>query len=489
MTMMPWTSLCWLAAGSLLFGLVTRGAMPVVAWLALFLLLHASRAFQGWHALPLLWTALYLTFVVSKRGVLPMSGAAFWFVVAAEAGVMTLPFAVDRFVAPRLSGVAATLVFPLALTTIEFLQSRLTSAASWGSIAYAEYGLLPVMQLAAVTGLWGITFLIAWVASTLDFVWQQGPTSPEIRLPAALCGLAVVSAFAFGTVRLLCAPTDGPAIRVATLNRPRGLFAPGELTRIAEGRVAPDDRARIDGLLARLHAWFLEGSRREARAGATLIAWPEQNLLVFGSGEAAFLERARQVAVEERVFLAMGLGTIHLGEPLPLENKLLLIDPSGQVVMTHRKTRAVAGWEAGIMRRGEEGPVVVSTTAGRIGGLICYEADFPPVFRELGRQHADLAVLPVNDWREIRDTHMQMHAFRAIENGLAIVRPAASGLSSAVDAWGRTLALADFFAPGDGTMVAQLPRQHVPTLYARWGDWFAWLCAAALVLTLAAALR
>ena len=65
------------------------------------------------------------------------------------------------------------------------------------------------------------------------------------------------------------------------------------------------------GKLTRLHDWFLDGSRREARAGARLIAWPEQNLLIFKRGRAAFIERARRLAADERVYLAMGLGTVH----------------------------------------------------------------------------------------------------------------------------------------------------------------------------------
>jgi apolipoprotein N-acyltransferase len=74
-----------------------------------------------------------------------------------------------------------------------------------------------------------------------------------------------------------------------------------------------------------------------------------------------------------------------------------------------------------------------------------------------------------------------MHVFRAIENGMPIVRAAANGLSAAVDPWGRVLGVADHLAQGDSTLVAQIPIGHVPTLYTRVGDLFAWLCVAGLV--------
>jgi apolipoprotein N-acyltransferase len=175
------------------------------------------------------------------------------------------------------------------------------------------------------------------------------------------------------------------------------------------------------------------------------------------------------------------MGTIHLWDSRPFENKLVLIDPAGQLVVTHAKSRPVPGWEASIMRPGP-GPIpVVTTRDGRIAGAICFEADFPDLIRPAGRGGADLLIVPVNEWKEIKDIHFQMHVFRAIENGVPLVRATASGLSAAVDPWGRVLSVSDFFAGSDRTMTAQVPVGSVPTLYARAGDLFAWLCIAGLI--------
>jgi apolipoprotein N-acyltransferase len=236
--------------------------------------------------------------------------------------------------------------------------------------------------------------------------------------------------------------------------------------------------------LGRLHQWFLDGSRREARAGARLIVWPEANLLVFREDEAAFLERARQVAADEHVYLAMGIASIQPGAALPFQNKMILVDPSGRIVVNYLKSHPVAGWEASIMERGDGRVPIVATDAGRIASAICFEGDFPEFIRQAGQGRADLLIVPANDWRGIKELHLEMAAFRAIENGTPLIRAAASGMSGAFDPWGRVLAISDYFAPGDRTMTAQVPIGRTWTLYPVVGDLFAWCCVVVLVVSI-----
>lgn len=460
-------------------------AMPPLAWLALILVLHATRSLPTVEGALYLWLAASVTLAIGERATIPAPVPAYFLVVVMAAATIALPFAIDRVCVTRFGtrGFGPALVFPIAFVTTEFLRSRLTSAATWISIAYTQYGALPLMQVAAFVGIWGITFLISWFASTFEPAWS-GTEWSAIRRPlfafAAVFGTVVM----LGAARVAVAGTDRPSMRVATLNRPIDLFVPGEITRITEGRVTPDDKPAVDAKLAKLQEWFLDGSRREARAGARLIVFPEQSLLVFREDEASFVGRAQRLAAEERVYLAMGMATIHLGDRLPLENKVLLVDPSGRILLSSLKTHAVPGWEAGIMKHGDGRLGVVATPNARIAAAICYDADFPEFIRQAGRASADLLILPANDWQAIKHVHFQMHAFRAIENGVPVVRAASSGLSGAVDAWGRVLAVSDFFAPGDRTMTAQVPVGGVATLYAKTGDLFAWLCVAVLVAAL-----
>jgi len=480
-------SFLFLAAGALLLGMVTRVTIPPATWLALALLLHATLSMPAWPGSAYLWVAIYVALAIGDRGIIPVSGLGYFVIAALNAATAVLPFVLDRVAAPRLGAVGSTLILPAAWVAVEFLRSRFSPAATWGSIAYTQYGYLPVMQVTAFVGIWGITFLIAWFAATFDWAWSHGFEWSVVRTPlltyAAVFGVIVL----VGSARLALAPTDRSSIRTATLNRPVDLFIPGEMTRIAEDRVSSEERTRLVDKLDRLHDWFLEGSRREARAGARLVVWPEQNLLILKEDEPAFLERAQRLAADERVYLAMGLGTVHPGEPMPFENKLVLIDPSGRIIVSYLKSHAVPGWEAGIMRPGDGRVPVVTTGDGRIATVICFDADFPEFTRQAAQGSADLLIVPVNDWKEVKDIHFQMAAFTAIGNGVSLVRAAASGLSSAFDPWGRVLGMADYFAAGDRTMTAQVPMGGIRTLYAQTGDVFAWLCVAGLVVALAIA--
>jgi apolipoprotein N-acyltransferase len=323
--------------------------------------------------------------------------------------------------------------------------------------------------------------MIAWFASTAYFAWSRHLDWNAVRAPVIVYALTLAVVLLGGSLRIWLASGSPRVIRAATINRPVDLFVPGEMTRIASGRLSPDEQQAFAPKLERLHAWFLDASRREARAGAALVAWPEQNLLVFAENEPEFLDRARRLAAGEHVYLAMGLGTVHVGAPRPLENKLVVIDSSGRMVSSYRKTHPVQGWEASVMQVGDGRLPVIDTAIGRVGTAICFDADFPEFIRQAGRNAADLLVVAANDWVQIKRAHAEMAAFRAVETGAAVIRPAASGLSTAVDPWGRLLGVSDYFASGDRTLTVQVPVGGVRTIYSRTGDVFAWLCVMAAV--------
>src|SRR5262249_36918587 len=151
----------------------------------------------------------------------------------------------------------------------------------------------PLMQLLSVTGVFGVTFLVAWLPATVVSLVTPPVEWTTMRGPVVACGLVSAVVLIAGALRL-SSPASGPVLRVATLTRPTAVFAPGEITRVTEGRVLVDDPDRLREKVGRMQSWFLERSREAAAAGVRVVAWAEGNLLVFVEDEPAFLERARQ---------------------------------------------------------------------------------------------------------------------------------------------------------------------------------------------------
>jgi apolipoprotein N-acyltransferase len=123
----------------------------------------------------------------------------------------------------------------------------------------------------------------------------------------------------------------------------------------------------------------------------------------------------------------------------------------------------------------------VETPYGTLSGIICWDTDFPTVVSQAGRNGTDILLSPSLDIRSIDPMHAQMAVFRAIENGVSVVRQSDNALSIVADPYGRTLAAVDHFTSNEWVMVAQVPTKGVFTLYSVIGDLFGWLAVVGFV--------
>lgn len=478
-------SFAWLALGGLLqlFGFGKR-MVPATAWLVPVFILHFARGVDPLAGALGTWLMLWVAIAVADYDVIRVPGVAYLAVTSLIAALSMLPYLADRLVAPHLPGLAATLVFPLAWVAMEFINSRTNPFGTWGAVAYTQYGNLPLMQLASITGIWGIGFLISWFGSVVNWAWDSefawAIVQPGVLLYAGVFGLVML----YGGARIAFAPTGVRTERVAVIGWPEDILPMSKMMRVYVPVLSDQEREELRQSFARLQDWFFENVRREAHAGARIALWPENSVLIFKEDEAALVERARQVAQEEQIYLLMGVASIRLGDHKPTELKVIPVNPSGQVAYTYVKSRLVPGLEASTSPAGDGRIRTEDTRYGRIASAICYDMDFPNLIRQVGRAGADILLAPSSDWHTIRSLHSQIAAFRAIENGVSMVRPARWGLSTAVDAYGRTLATMDHFASEQRAMVAQVPTKGVRTIYARVGDTFAWLCVAGLLGTI-----
>jgi apolipoprotein N-acyltransferase len=366
------------------------------------------------------------------------------------------------------SGAWAALGFPAALTAFGYLVSATSPDGTAGNLAYSQVDFLPVLQLASLTGIWGISFVVALAPAGLAAVWHLRRAHPGLGTPtAARAALTVtlglvVPALAFGWLRL-AEPEPAARLRV-------GLAASDATVRYFRTQ-------RPDEALPVVEAYARRVGELAAR-GAQVVVLPEKFVGVTPAyaGQAA----AILAAAARRHHVVVVAGFNRVGER-PLRNVALVLGPDGRQLAEYDKARPLPGFEGGYLVG--RTPLLLALPAGTAGVAICKDMDFPGWLRgytAAGRP----GVLLVPAWDFVRDRrlHARMAVARGVESGFALARAAQNGLATASDDRGRILAE----APSDpeALVVADLPLGPGRTFYSRHGDWL----GQASILLLAAAI-
>jgi apolipoprotein N-acyltransferase len=234
--------------------------------------------------------------------------------------ILALPYLLDRLLTPRLclvSGLLATLVFPLSRVACEYLIS-LTPFGSLISLAYTQYGNLPLLQIISITGIYGVSFLMAWFASVGNWAWEQHFSWPRIRAITLLYAGTLALVLLGGSIRLAFFSPCAQTVRVA------GISIPASLLQQAK-QATSHDPAQLRAAFASVDNVLLDLSLREARAGAKIIVWPEVGAVTLAADEPKLIERGQALARQEHIYLEMGAGVFH--PPALYHDEAILIDP------------------------------------------------------------------------------------------------------------------------------------------------------------------
>jgi apolipoprotein N-acyltransferase len=468
----------WLAAGIVLLMLSTgRFSIAVAAWLAPVFLIRFFRSQRVGMGYLLTVLGCYVAYGIAWRSILSFDIFKSWpvyLILAFFIGFLnSLPFLADRLLAPRLKGFAATLVYPLAMTTNLFLYNLVSPIGSFGTIGYEQSSNLALIQLLSVTGMWGLTFLVSWLGPVVNWAWERSFNWSDVRRGllafAAIVGLVLL----FGNLRLEFARAQPGTVRIHG-------FTP-QFIDLDEGSDTATDLEAFRRRMQEINEALIAGSIREARRGAQIVLWSEW---IGGGTEEdanALIARGREVAKQENIYLAMGVGIDFPGEERQKENRLIVIAPSGEIVLNHLKYGATFLQN---LLPGDGVLQTVDTPYGTLSGVICWDADFPITVSQAGRKDVDILFVPNGEpLVAVAQLRAHMHIFRAIENGFSLVRQDDdTGLSIAADPYGRILASTDVSTTSERSIVAQVPTQGVFTLYSVIGDLFGWLSVAGFVI-------
>lgn len=471
-------SYLWMLLGS--FALLFMGWRwnnPLVLWLAPVFLMRFFREQERWPATLWALPAMTLALFVNIRGGWDFSIATEIGIALFRAALFLLPLYADRFLVRRLKPALALLVYPATYVVLDFLLS-FSPLGTVFSVAVTQFHHVQFLQLAALTGIWGMAFLMGCFASTVNLLWEHEFDFRRAGLlPVVFCAtlglVLVLGGWRLATV----APTATVRVVGVTVALERDYW--GEII----DQATPEDVAHgYAAELAALEDEFFVQSERAVAWGGKIVFWSEATAFVYPEDLGAFMERAQAFAVEQQVYFVPAFVVLSYGE-MTADNKLVMITPAGEVVGDYSKTKswypsdsdAVIDW--------------MDTPYGRVGAAICFDMDFPTFIHQAGKANVDIMLVPAFDWEPIKPFHTQVGLLRAVENGFSVIRQVNEGTSMAVDYQGRVLAYQDFFTTSDPLMAADLPIKGVQTLYGALGDWFAYLCFALVIVCGVLALR
>ncbi len=467
-----------------------RFVTPVAAFLAPIFLLRFIRNSSVKTGTLLLYVLLFLSLLVQLHDYVSVPRPLNLLLIAVIAALEVLPFFADRTLREYLPTFLRPLVLPCVFVLLGFAVSALLPFGTMGEKAYSQVGNIEFIQLLAVTGTHGMTFVIFWFAATMASLWDSGFVWQRNRsqvIPLALCVMIVFVAGGFrnifdenesATVRIAGIAADQAALQQSL----RDAGVKGDLNGLS---VAGYNKEQVKAALSIRLQDLMQRSKQQALAGARIVAWAEASAVVFKNDEPAFIAETAALARENSIYLVASVvisaatTSEGSGEKPTLENKLLVFGPNGERLGQYVKARSF-GSENNVA--GDSKPLMIDTPYGKIAFAIGFDMDFPPLIRQAG--DADIFIVPSYDWRTLSPHHSLMATYRGVENGFSVFRPVNRGLSLASDSHGRIIARTDHFRTTPHSFIADVPTRGVNTFYTRAGDWFAWLACALFLLLL-----
>lgn len=466
---------------ALFSGIVLALAMPLPGWwplawvglVPLFITMNGSSP---------RWAAIYgfaagaayfgtVLFWFSIFGYLP------WIAYALLAAPLyfALFAVVSSYLLPNRIGWLGYMLVPAAWTSVQWLRVFGPLGFTWGSLAHLQANVPAVIQLASITGPWGIDFLVCAFNLALAGIFMSKTTKQKLS-PIAVAAVlaAVVIGWGYEQMRQ---PIAGSDVNVAVIqgNLPQGMDVDDAFVKLAQNRYSlMTAQAALDKV--ELVLWpettlpvdmnpdwdnYLGGLAKGCRVGCILGAYdkgPSPSDPRDYNSAFSYSPAGEKLGVYHKVHL------VPYGEYVPLRKQMPWLQNYGI-----RDVDVLPGKSHNLL----------PTQKGPVGVSICFESLFPAVSRIETRQGAEALVVITNDsWfknSQAAEQHLMMARLRAVENQRYLIRAAATGISAIIDPYGRKIGELGIFKMG--IVKGHIKMLRSITMYTRIGDSFAYACA------------
>lgn len=359
-----------------------------------------------------------------------------------------------RRIARRTGAVMTVLAYPALTVAMELVSSLTGPHGTFGSLGYSQSDVLPIIQLASLIGVMGVSFLVALVGASLAEAWRRRTDLRARNLALAIGVFPLLAALIFGLVRL----RQSPASRDVKI----GLLAND--TRVGLWRTTDSVKA------LKLIRNYTDRAGALAAKGAEIVVLPEKFVGVTGEYDSSARAILSDASRQYHVTLLAGLNSL---QDKSSRNLALVYGPAGEVRAEYDKRHPVPGFEDDVVLG--KGPGLIPELGDTIGVAICKDMDFVSLGREYANAGAGLMLVPAWDFGTDGWIHSRMAVVRGVEGGFAVARSAADGLLTLSDPYGRIVAEAS----SDDSLASVLGTLRMGgggTLFSRTGEWFAWAC-------------
>jgi apolipoprotein N-acyltransferase len=470
------------------------GGLPFLAWIAyapVFWLLHRVKAGASvfWGAL--YGYASYRLFNYWLSDFHPLAGL---FVHLLYLGYFALLF-------PLLKG--AIILFPrrgyilqwLLWMGFEYLRTLGFLGYSYGITGYSQWRLIPLIQIAGIFGVWGVSALVLFPQTLIAALFRgERPRFKGLggrlrgeMIPALIWAAALGGALIYGAASP--AADSGEKVRIALIQHNSDPWRGGipayrqnfeVLKRLSDEalRTGPQPDLVVWSETAFVPRIYWHSTYRDDPESWDLV---KKLLDYLAVQEVPFVignDDARRELSPEGRWERVDYNAVILfdrGEMSGLYRKLHLVPMTEH--FPYRKQlpwiyEALEKADTHFWKKGTEAAVFDSRGI-KFSSPICFEDSFGYLSRNFVRNGAELIVNLSNDaWSNslpAQMQHLSMAVFRAVENRRAMVRSTASGQTCGIDPSGRVIAMAEPFT--EAALTVEVPLVREETLYTRYGDW------------------
>ena len=420
------------------------------------------------HFLTLLY---WIPYPISKYGNVPIYLSIWPYMLLCS--YLSLFFAIFCWLS-RIGDNLPLIFYPSCWIFLEFLRAKLLTGFPWCLIGYSLYKDIYLIQIADISGIYGLSFIVVLINVFIYFLLTKKLRSSHLILTSII----ILFTYAYGVYSLKERPFKGKEIKAAIIQ--------GNIDQSLKWTPSYQDRT-IE--------IYLGLTRKALEKGAKLIIWPEtaipfyfqddgilakniyeisrryNAIMLLGSpaykkkdGKVYYFNRAYLISSGRLISFYDKVHLVPFGEYIPLKNVLFFIN---------RLVPSAGDFSSG------KGIYPVKYRDISAGVMICYEAIFPDIARIHVKRGANLLINISNDAWFGRTSapyqHLSMAVLRAVENRRFLIRTTNTGISAFIDPYGRILKRALLFERK--FLIANVKLINYKTFYNHFGDMIIYFCS------------